>query len=85
MALLWPQQRDVTHAIYSDEPVHAFIKDVMMALGRVPQQQIAVRAEGNKAYVEIIQVLPLRDKANDIATDELSLVGQENGARNNFH
>ena len=56
-----------------------------MALGRVPQQQIAARTEGNKTHVEIIQVLPLRDKANDIATGELSLVGQENGARNNFH
>jgi hypothetical protein len=85
MGLLWPQQRDVTHAIYSDEPVHAFIKDVMMALGRVPQQQIAARAEGNKAHVEIIQVLTLRDKANDIPTGELSPVGQKHGARNNFH
>ena len=80
-----PQQRHIAHAIARGEAVHVFVENAMPAFGGVPQQQRAVRREGDKADVEIIQVRLPRHEADDIAALQHSLVRQENRARDDAH
>ena len=68
---LRPQQRDIAHAVLRDEAVHALVEHAAAALRGVPQQQVAVVAEGDEADVEIIQIRPLRDEADDVAGRQL--------------
>ena len=68
-----------------EETLHALVQHAAVALRGVPQQQLAVVREGDKADVEIIQIRPPRDEADDVAGRQLVLVGEEHGARDDAH
>ena len=79
--LLRPQQRDIAHAIHRHKTVHALVKDLAFALRSMPQHQITSATEGDEANMEIVQIWPLGDKADDVTFGELPLVRQKNSAR----
>ena len=79
--LLRPQQRDIPYAVDRNEAVHALVQHAMPALRGMPQQQLAPGVEGNEADVEVVEIRPLRDKADDVTLGELPFVRQKNSTR----
>ena len=78
-----PQQRDIAHAIARKKAVHALVEHAAVAFGGVPQQQRLVAH--HKAAVEIIEIRPPADEADDIAGRELVGVGEHHRVRDDAH